>query len=277
RPDIFQLQSQLREGEMPHALATVVEVLGSSSAAVGSKALFDAQGQLLGGWVGGGCAQSLTAQAALDCLRDGKPRLIDIDLNDEVFGAGMPCGGNMRVFVEPVLPRPKLWLTGRGRIVETLCDFASRLDFDVIVIDALATPERFPGARRLIGDDGRYGRLQPATEDFVVVASHHKGDYESLSRALASGARYVALVASRKRAQLVLRRLAQEGLPEAQLRRVHAPAGLDLGGELPEEIALSVISEIVLERRSGKGIPLGSSFAAGSQADSRLSPACDCS
>ncbi len=250
------MQLQLRENETPHVLATVVEVLGSSSAGVGSKALFDQDGSLLAGWVGGGCAQSTAARAALDSLRDGKPRMIDIDLNDEVFGAGMPCGGSMRVFIEPVLPRPRLWLTGRGRIVETLCDFACRLDFDVIVDDTLASREHFPGAKRLITDDSRYDQFRPSVGDFVVIASHHRGDYESLTRALLSEARYIALVASRKRARLVLGRLGQEGFPAEQLRRVRAPAGLDLGGGLPEEIALSVISEIVLERRQGKGTRL---------------------
>ena len=88
----------------------------------------------------------MVSEAALKCLETGEPRVIEIDLNDEVFGAGMPCGGSMRVYVEPILPNPVLWLMGHGRIVESLCEFACRLGFDVIVNDPQATAERFPTA-----------------------------------------------------------------------------------------------------------------------------------
>jgi len=179
--------------------------------------------------------------------------VIEIDLNDEIFGAGMPCGGSMRVYVEPVLPKPLLWLMGHGRIVESLCEFACRLGFEVVVNDPQATAERFPAAHRIISDDCRYQQLQPQPGDFVVIATHHKGDYDSLAHALQSEALYIALVSSRKRANLVLARLAQEGFPESGLTKVRAPAGLDLGAKLPEEIALSIVSEMVLVRRGGHG------------------------
>jgi xanthine dehydrogenase accessory factor len=162
----------------------------------------------------------------------------------------------MRVYVEPVLPKPLLWLMGHGRIVESLCEFAQRLGFDVIVNDPQATAERFPTALRVISDDSRYQQLQPQTGDFVVIATHHKGDYDSLTRALQSEALYISLVASRKRAKLVLERLRQEGCPEPRLARVRAPAGLNLGAKLPEEIALSIVSEMVLVKRGGCGEPL---------------------
>lgn len=254
--DILDLQIELRMARRPYALATVVEILGSSSAKPAAKALIDLSGKVIAGWVGGGCAQSLVSGAALECLETGEPRVIEVDLNDEVFGAGMPCGGSMRVYVEPVLPKPVLWLMGHGRIVESLCEFASRLGFEVVVNDPQATAERFPAANRIISDDCRYQQLQPQTGDFVVIATHHKGDYDSLTRAVQSEAAYIALVSSRKRANLVLARLAQEGFSESGLARVRAPAGLDLGAKLPEEIALSIASEMVLVRRGGRGEPL---------------------
>lgn len=254
--DLLDLQFDLRQARRPYALATVVEILGSSSAKPAAKALLDRSGKFIAGWVGGGCAQSMVANAALDCLETGEPRVIEIDLNDEVFGAGMPCGGSMRVYVEPVLPKPQLWLMGHGRIVESLCEFACRLGFEVIVNDPQATAERFPTAQRVINDDCRYQQLQPQPGDFVVIATHHKGDYDSLSQALQSEALYIALVSSRKRANLVLARLAKEGFPESSLTRVRAPAGLDLGAKLPEEISLSIVSEMVLVRRGGRGGPL---------------------
>jgi xanthine dehydrogenase accessory factor len=202
------------------------------------------------------------SRTALECLDTGEPRVIEIDLNDEIFGAGMPCGGSMRVYVEPILPKPLLWLMGHGRIVESLCEFAHRLGFEVVVNDPQATAERFPAALRVISDDSRYQQLQPRAGDFVVIATHHKGDYDSLTRALQSEALYIALVSSRKRAKLVLERLRQEGVPEIRLARVRAPAGLDLGAKLPEEIALSIVSEMVLVRRGGRGEPLSKTLPA---------------
>jgi xanthine dehydrogenase accessory factor len=162
----------------------------------------------------------------------------------------------MRVYVEPVLPKPQLWLMGHGRIVESLCEFACRLGFEVIVNDPQAKAEHFPAAHRIISDDCRYQQLRPQPGDFVVIATHHKGDYDSLARALQSEALYIALVSSRKRANLVLTRLAQEGFPASSLAKVRAPAGLDLGAKLPEEISLSIVSEMVLVRRGGRGEPL---------------------
>ena len=106
--DILDLQFRLRKERSPYVLATVVEIIGSSSAKPAAKALIDLSGKVIAGWVGGGCAQSMVSEAALKCLETGKPRVIEIDLNDEVFGAGMPCGGSMRVYIEPVLPNPVL-------------------------------------------------------------------------------------------------------------------------------------------------------------------------
>lgn len=255
--NLLQTQLDLYKTRQIYALATVVEILGSSSAKPAAKALIDASGKLISGWIGGGCAQAMVAHTAIECFKTGEPRVIDIDLTDEIFGAGMPCGGSMRVYVEPVLPRPQLWLMGHGRIVESLCEFAQRLGFEVTVNDPQATVVQFPTAVRLIADDPRYQKLQPQSGDFVVVATHHKGDYDALTQALQSEAGYIAMVASRKRAQLVVKRLAQEGFSDASLARLRAPAGLDLGGKLlPEEIALSIVSEMTLVRRGGQGVPL---------------------
>lgn len=250
--EFLELQAEFCRERLAYAVATVVEITGSASAKPGAKALFSNTGRLLHGWVGGGCAQSIVAQTAMSCLAKHKPEMVEVDLEDEIFGAGMPCGGKMRVFVEPVLPEPKLWLMGNGLIAETLCLFARHLGFSITVNDPLATREKFPGAQ-IIADDPHYLALEAQPEDFLVIATHHKGDYLSLSRALQSEARYIALIASRKRAGLIKARLAKEGFPPATLARIRAPAGLDLGGITPQEIALSVISEMVLIRR-GTGL-----------------------
>ena len=255
--DLLDLMVALRARPEAYALATVVETAGSASAKPGAKALIGCDGALLAGWVGGGCAESTVRQAAVECLGAGEPRIVELDLDDEVLGTGMPCGGSMRVFVEPVLPRPTLWVLGHGRAAECLCRFGATLGFRVVVDDTPAVdPARYPDAAEIIGDDYDYGRLAPGAEDCVVIATQHKGDHLSAVRALRSPARCIAVIASRKRARLVLDFLRGQGFSEEELARVRAPAGLDLGARTPEEIALSVLSEVVMLRRGASGRPM---------------------
>ena len=252
--EIFDVIQEMRAGEQPFAIATVVETMGSVSAKTSSKAVIDQTGQVVVGWVGGGCAESATCSQALECLESGETAVIDIDLNDEMLGAGMPCGGSMRVYVEPVLPRPALWIMGHGRVAECLCLLGDLLGLRVVVNDPGVTWDKYPQATKLITDDPDYAQLQPGADDYVVIATQHKGDHESMKRALASQAGYIALIASRKRSRLVLDYLREEGISEAQINRVMAPSGLDLGARTPEEIALCLMSEIVLVRRGGSGM-----------------------
>ncbi len=255
RRDPLDLMVELRARREPFAVATVIETQGSVSAKTASKAVIGQDGRILLGWVGGGCAEGAVSQAALECLDSGTSRIIDLDLNDEVLGVGMPCGGSMRVFVEPVLPKPALWLLGHGRIAESLCLMGAELGFEVIVDDTLADRARYPAAARLLTDDLDYSQLTPRASDYVVIATQHKGDHQSMQTALRSEVRYLGLIASRKRARLVLDYLRQCGIGEPELARVHAPAGLDLGAQTPEEIALSVLTEIVQLRRGGTARP----------------------
>jgi len=251
--EVLDVLAEMREQKMPHAVATVVETTGSVSAKTGSKAVIDADGDLVAGWVGGGCAESTTCQTALDCIASGEPTIIDIDLDDEVLGVGMPCGGSMRVYVEAVLPRPTLWIMGHGRVGECLCQLGDLAGLEVVVDDPGVSREKYPAAARLITDDLDYSELRPEADDYVVIATQHKGDHESMQRALAANPGYIALIASRKRSRLVLDYLRQEGFSQRDLDKVVAPAGLDLGARTPEEIALCVISEIVMLRRGGSG------------------------
>lgn len=247
--DIFSLAARFKEERRRFCCATVIETEGSTSARSGAKALLDTEGNVVAGWVGGGCAESTVAHAALECLTSGAPQVVEIDLDDEVLGAGMPCGGRMKVYIEPVLPAPTLWLLGHGRIAECLCHFAAVLGFAVAVNDPLANRARFPDAQRLITHDNRYDTLTPEANDFVVIATQHNGDHQSLQRVLASTAGYIALIASHKRAGLVLTYLRETGIAAADIARIRAPCGLDIGARTAEEIALAVISEIVLTRR----------------------------
>jgi xanthine dehydrogenase accessory factor len=252
--DIFDVVTELRAGGRPFAVATVVETTGSVSAKTSSKAVIDENGRVVAGWVGGGCAESAACHTAIQCIESGQTTILEVDMDDEVLGAGMPCGGHMRVYVEPVLPRPTLWIMGHGRVAECLCNLADMVGFEVVVNDPLVDRERYPAASRLVTDDLDYGALRPAPGDFVVIATQHKGDHLSMKRALSSAVRYIALIASRKRSRLVLDYLRREGMGDQELDRVMAPSGLDLGARTPEEIALCVMSEIVLVRRGGTGL-----------------------
>lgn len=251
--EFFAIAHELSTKDEPFACALVVQTEGSSAAKPGAKAIITAKGELIWGWLGGDCLESSTISAAVEALKDGKPRLITIDLTDEL--SGMPCGGRLWVYIEPVLPKPHLLVVGHGAIAESLAQFAQLLKFRVTVDDPLAAHGKFSGCR-IITDDADYSSLEITPHTYVVIATQHKSDHLAIKSALEKGARYIALIASRKRASLVLEYVRGYGFSKEQLRVIRSPAGLDVKAVTPEEIALSVMSEIVAIRRGGTGAPL---------------------
>jgi xanthine dehydrogenase accessory factor len=248
--DFFQKSSELIAQKKRFAIATVVHVEGSSSARPGSKAIIEQDGTLLG-WIGGGCAEGTVRREAAVCLEIGLPQLIRLDMTDEALGVGMPCGGLMDVYIEPVLPKPELLIVGHGRIAETIATLGHMMDFAVTVNDPLADRRSFPDAKTLVTDDFDLSATPIDAQTYVVIATQHKGDHLWLKKAVDAGAAYVALVSSHHRAALVLDYMAAAGVSPVDLSRVWAPAGLDLGAQTPEEIALSIVSQIVALRRGG--------------------------
>lgn len=249
--EFLSLQQSLADQRATYCVATVIEVIGSSSAPLGSRAVLDAEGNLLMGWVGGGCAHGMVVHAALECLNTRRSNIIEVDLTDEIFGAGMPCGGHMRVFVEPQYPNPVLWLLGQGALVDYLCHLASDMGFDVILHNNGAKATHQGHAIRVIHDDARYEQLLPQPEDFVVIATHHKGDLLALHRLMQLEVAYIGLIASRHRSGLILNRLREEGVSDQAISRIRAPAGLIIGSLTFREIALSIVSELTAYRRRG--------------------------
>jgi len=249
--DLYAKAADLTAQGRTFAVATVVRVEGSSSARRGSKAIIDAQGKLVFGWVGGGCAESAVRNEALRSMEVRHPLVITLDMTDELLGVGMPCGGKMEVYIEPVLPQPDLLIAGHGRIAEALATFAHLLGFRIIVNDPGADQTSFPQAEQVIAEDFDLVQTPIGSNTYVVIATQHKNDHLWLQRALRGEAAYVALIASHHRAKLVLEYLAAEGVPEDKIARIFAPAGLDLGAATPEEIALSIVSQIVALRRGG--------------------------
>lgn len=247
--EFYQQAAELTARAEPFATATVIRVDGSSSARRGSKALIDATGKLLAGWIGGGCAESAVRSEALSCLETGAPRIITLDMTDEELGIGMPCGGTMDIFIEPVLPRPELLIVGHGRIAETLAALGHLMGFAIIVNDPGADRAAFPQAEQIVTEDFDLTETPIGPKTFVVIATQHKRDHLWLQKALEGSAVYVALIASRHRAALVFDYLRAANVPEEKIATVYSPAGLHLGAATPEEIALSVISQMVALRR----------------------------
>lgn len=262
REFLEQLARRIDAGE-DVAVATVIRVDGSASARPGSKTIIDASGRRVWGWVGGGCAETEVRDEALAALSDGLPRVIRLDLDDEVLGVGMPCGGHMEVYIEPMTQAPRLLILGHGRIAEITADLGHQLGFHVTVNDALATETEFPTADARVIEDPDYAKAVCDSNTYVVITTQHKSDYEALSRVLSSdpgtiGPAYVGLVASRKRSALLYDRLREDGFAADLLERVSAPAGLDIGAATPEEIAVSIFAELLQRRRGGdtSGRPL---------------------
>ena len=185
--EFFKKVYELSAREEPFVVATVVQTEGSSSARAGAKAIIVEDGRTVFGWVGGGCAESTVLEESLAAFKDGKTRMVHLDLQDEVLGVGMPCGGTMEVYVEPFLPRPPLVIVGHGRIAEMLASLGTQMGFSVTVDDPLATEEKFPSADRLIREDADLSALPVQPRSYVVIATQHRSDDVALRRALDSG------------------------------------------------------------------------------------------
>ena len=246
--ELLARAAELQRRRQPFALATVVRCEPPTSAKPGAKALILEDGTL-SGWVGGACAEPVVVREALNALRDGRPRLIGL-IGEGGRGPGrtegmleyaMTChsGGTLEIYVEPHLPKPLLLLVGHGPVVETLGALGRAADYSVVALRA---------------DTMQAGlsEVDLTRRASVVVATHADSDEEALERVLRTEAGYVSLVASRRRAAVILERLKQRGVPPERLGQLKAPAGLDIGAVTPEEIAVSILAEIIQSRRSRK-------------------------
>ena len=246
--ELIALAAELQRSGEAFALATVVRCEAPTSAKPGAKALIREDGRVQG-WVGGACAEPVVAREALQAIRDGRPRLIGLygeggripGRTEGMLEYGMTChsGGTLEIYVEPYLPKPQLVLIGHGPVVETLATLGRAADFTVVTL-AADTLQAGLEEQRLTGRAS------------VVVATHADSDEEVLDRVLRTDAGYVSLVASRRRAGVILESLERRGLPPERRSRLKAPAGLDIGAVTPEEIAVSILAEIIQHRRSDK-------------------------
>ena len=249
--ELLALAADLQRRGEPFALATVVRCEPPTSAKPGAKALVRGDGAV-SGWVGGACAEPVVVREALAAIEDGRPRLIGL-IGEGARGPGrtagmveypMTChsGGTLEIYVEPYLPKPLLILVGHGPVIEALARFGAAADY---VVQTLGAAE---AATAL-------GRAGVARHASVVVATHADSDEDVLQHILATDAGYVSLVASRRRAAVIVERLRERGVTHDRLARLKVPAGLDIGAVSPDEIAVSILAEIIQHRRTVKPSP----------------------
>lgn len=253
--DLYRRIVQIREEGRRAALATIVRRVGSTPRKDHAKMLIEEDGTSWGS-VGGGCVEAEVWQKAFDVIESGKSVLIGYEMKDEeAREEGLICGGTVEVFVEPVLPDPKVVLLGAGHLGCSIARLAHDLGFQVTVADdreAFANRERFPMADRIVVDRFQACLLDVPVDSntyILVVTRGHSHDQEALRAAVATDARYVGLVGSRRKIKIIVEALLDQGVPEAAFEKLYAPIGLDIGSETPEEIAVSVMAELIALRK----------------------------
>jgi xanthine dehydrogenase accessory factor len=253
--DIYEQIVQLRGQGRRGAVATIVNVRGSIPSFRTAKMLVRDDGSIVG-TIGGGCVEADVWQAAREVMESEKPRTLSFDLNqDPKYDTGLVCGGTLEVFIEPVLPPALLYVFGAGHVAVNLCQVAANAGFDLIVTDdrtSYATPERFPAAREVhaLDFDEATRTLDPNETSYIVIVTRgHRDDMRILRWAAQTQARYIGMVGSRRKAITVYRELIAEGLKPELFDRVHSPVGLDIGAITPEEIAVSIMAELIANRR----------------------------
>lgn len=253
--EIVALQRAGRRG----AVATIVNARGSIPSFKSAKMLVRDDGSIAG-TIGGGCVEAEVWQAAREVMATEKPRTLRFDLNQNPkYDTGLVCGGTLEIFVEPVLPTPLLYLFGAGHVSLEVYKAVRNAGFDVIVTDdrdAYASSERFPGARQVIAEDfdKALAGLNPSESSYIVIATRgHRDDMRVLRWAVQTPARYIGMMGSRRKAITVYRELVREGLDPELFDRVRSPIGLDIGAVTPEEIAVSIVAELIAIRRHAEG------------------------
>jgi xanthine dehydrogenase accessory factor len=261
--DILATISARKANGEPFALATVVRTVAATAAKAGAKAVILPDGTISEGWIGGGCARAAVLKAALDALADGCSRLVSVWPEDALAQQGVepgderagvrfaknmcPSQGSMDIFVEPMLPQPRVVICGSSPVAVAVADFAKHSGFAVTVCAPAAEQSAFEAADRRI--EGYALPVHEAGARYVVVSTQGRGDEAALLAALAVEAEYIAFVGSRKKAEVLKSALLKRGVAPERLAKLKAPAGLDLGAITPDEIAISILAEIVAVRR----------------------------
>ncbi len=260
--EIYQELVSLTCNRERAVLATVISSRGSAPRKAGAKMLVKSDGTFLGS-VGGGGVEQQVREKAIEVVASGEPQTMHFDLSGKGENPAMICGGQMDVFLEPILPVETLYLFGAGHIAQSTASLAKKLGFRVVIIDPRPeynNNERFPDVDQLIAEE--YGTAFPklnVDEDsyIVIYTTGHVLDEQCLRFAAGTKAKYIGMIGSKKKVKEVKERLLQKGTSRQELDKTYAPIGIEIGAETPEEIAVSILAEIIRVKRiggnSGKG------------------------
>ncbi|RMH75411.1 MAG: YHS domain-containing protein [Calditrichaeota bacterium] len=254
--EILEKAGELLAAGEPFAIAVVVRREAPISGKPGDKAIIQNDGSICG-WIGGGCTQPVVIKEARKALRDGQPRFVRVtpttgaNTPEGILEYPMTChsGGTLDVYIEPVLPRPQLLILGKSAVARALAQLGKTLHYQVTVMAPGAVAEDFPGADA-VWEDISPDPLRVTPHTFAVVATQGDHDEEALEMALKLDLPYLGFVASRKKAERVFQYLNDQGISGDRLQQIRAPAGLDIQAHLPEEIAVSILAEIIQVRRT---------------------------
>lgn len=251
--DVFDALIRLREAGTPCVLATVVRTAGSTPRKAAARMLVLADGSLVG-TIGGGRVEKEVCDAAQALLGEGsgaRARLVRFHLTREL---AMCCGGEMEVFLEPLIPEPPLVVCGAGHVARALVPLAKSCGFAPIVVDELtemANAERFPDASRFVDSfDVRDWKDVPLDHNsyVVIVTRDHAQDQALLEQLIGRELAYLGLIGSRRKVEMFKQRLAVRGVDAGRFARLHAPIGLDIGAQTPEEIAVAIVAQLIATR-----------------------------
>lgn len=253
------MAADLAQREEPFVLAVVVRRQPASSSQAGDMALITASGAFHG-WLGGSCTQPTVVREAQRALIEGEPRLVVLAPDPEterrpgiaVFPMTCNSGGTVEIYLEPILPAPRLVVFGVSPTARALVKLGKAMGYSVVAVDPAAEPDLFPGADQVVTDPGRSPRLFAPSHGprYVVVATLGERDESAIRDALAMTPDYLGVVASRKRFATMREILLSGGVKAAAIDSIHSPAGLNIKAERPEEIALSILAEIVEQQRA---------------------------
>lgn len=278
--DFFAKAHELVQQGTPFVTAVVVRSENPTSGKPGDKAIITVDG-VMHGWIGGSCAQPTVIKEALKALAADEARLIRLSTEPQaqrprpgVIDLPMVCfsGGTLEIYLEPQPPRPRLLLVGTLPVARALAHLGAAMNYHVVVVDLDGSGESVPYAdETLTSLENIAAQIRPFT--YVVVATHGNYDEEALAQILPAGPGYVGLVASPKRGAAVRAYLAEQGLSETDLLPLKAPAGLDIGARRGDEIALSIMAEIVQRRRDAEQLDLALFQRPPQRIDLELTPA----
>jgi len=253
--DIYEQIVQLRREGRRGAVATITNVRGSIPSFQTAKMLVRDDGSIAG-TIGGGCVEADVWAAAKEVMLNEAPRKMVFHLNNEAsYDNGLICGGTVEVFVEPILPQPMLYLFGGGHVSTAVAKAAHSVGFAIGIIDdreAFANSQRFPMAQEIFTSfDLAIEKLQPNNSTYIVIVTRgHKEDMRMLAWAVRTHARYVGMIGSKRKVLSVYKALEKDGYRSEEFEHVYAPMGLDIGALSPEEIAVSIVAELVAVRRN---------------------------